>query len=290
MASAKPKTAGHANTSNETAEQTAQRVLAAQRKLNNFIKITTLLPEELQEKVFADALQYANLLENHELFTDIIKNSPARYKVDLNVTYGLDDDDEYTCVAWNMEVLSRYIKHLKFFFHKDEDKYVECIEALGVHSIYGIHSGMDKEDWCDFIPSCRDITIEGYVGFEGWAKKYAEKVSALTVKAYPDYLNSILKNKNRFKVLKNIIVEVDRDYGKTNTDYDYFRYLGPLHKDIKDSWHNYTYADALDRLTHQFDSVTLKYNGLLSRITSPQMAKFCNHPKSKAYITCLEAL
>ncbi|GMF06838.1 unnamed protein product [Ambrosiozyma monospora] len=53
----------------------AQRL--AQQNVSNFIKITSPLPAELQEQVFADALEYADLILNHKLFADITKKNSS---------------------------------------------------------------------------------------------------------------------------------------------------------------------------------------------------------------------
>ncbi|GMF02086.1 unnamed protein product [Ambrosiozyma monospora] len=174
----------------------------------------------------------------------------------------------------------------------EDSMYLEGVKALGVRKIVDVHCRMEEGRWCYFVPYCREIRIQDYVGFEGWVKDYAEKVSTLTVKAYPDYLNSILKNKNSFKNLKNIIVQVndDSDYPyeePENEDNDYFKYLGPKRRYIMDSWYNHSYIAPLLKLTEQFDNVTMEYEGSASRLVKPELAKFYNQPKSVFHIYSL---
>ncbi|GMG50231.1 unnamed protein product [Ambrosiozyma monospora] len=55
----------------------------AQLNSNNFIKIVSALPIELQDRIMTASLDFANLKVSYEMFADIIKKAPRKFSVDL---------------------------------------------------------------------------------------------------------------------------------------------------------------------------------------------------------------
>ncbi|GME84271.1 unnamed protein product [Ambrosiozyma monospora] len=205
-----------------TPEQEAEKI-RAQQKQDIFIAITSQLPVEVQDRVFSDALVYADLLNNHKLFSDIIKESPLNYEVDLYVSDSWRYE-EGMIVGWNMEIVSRYVERtdIYYYYNRCDQKYTEYLHTLGIRRVDVKNCILHSAAWCDWIPYCKEMTIRNFSGFKDWVKEYAYKISSLTVKTCPTYLNDIVKNRNSFKILKKITVEIEDDNGrpfKENRDF-----------------------------------------------------------------------
>ncbi|GME77644.1 unnamed protein product [Ambrosiozyma monospora] len=113
---------------------------------------------------------------------------------------------------------------------------------------------------------------------------YADKITTISCKAYPFYLNQITKYRENFKSLEQVFATINHDDGR------YFEYgYSNLHdtdvNEVTKCWVDYTYIDLLLNLTKHVE-VALSFCGYPSRLLKPELARYYN----LGYTFCIKSL